>query len=235
MPEKINTIVDAVVEIRFISSFPPDAVFGLIYKGLKSRYSEPQPLPILQMPENIRELDGNLKYQPYHQFENEQFLLSVGPRVIVLRDAVMSRNKKYADWSAFMEELGHIIEELSSSEVVGKIERFGVRYINFFKDNIFSNTQISINTSAFVMENTFLGCEVASEDNGLRSRIQISNSAEVQASEGPRKGSVVDIDTFREKDLDLGTLLSLIDEGHTVLKDLFLNKVITEELKNKIV
>lgn len=63
-PKKISPcpIVEASVEIRFTSEVLPDAIFGIIYQAFKDEFSsKPEKLPILQLPEQIRSMDRNLK------------------------------------------------------------------------------------------------------------------------------------------------------------------------------
>ena len=56
IPKKITScpLVETIVELRFESSLPPDAIFGVIYQKLKSDYPKVDKLPILQIPEEIR-------------------------------------------------------------------------------------------------------------------------------------------------------------------------------------
>jgi len=56
IPKKIDPcpIVEAIVEIRFDSNLPGDAIFGVIYNQFKEDYPKFTKLPILQLPEAIR-------------------------------------------------------------------------------------------------------------------------------------------------------------------------------------
>ena len=67
LPKKINPcpILESIIELRFSTSFPHDAIFGIIYKEFKDLYPKVEPLPILQLPEIVRREDKNLLYKPY--------------------------------------------------------------------------------------------------------------------------------------------------------------------------
>jgi uncharacterized protein (TIGR04255 family) len=67
LPKKISPcpITEAIVELRFESDIPNDAVFGIVYQDFKTDYPVLEDLPILQLPESIRKQDKALHYKPY--------------------------------------------------------------------------------------------------------------------------------------------------------------------------
>lgn len=83
LPIKIDPcpIVNAFAEIRFSSPVPPDAVFGIVYNRLKPRYPQSRSLPVLQLPEAIRQADRKLRYDAQYHLEGDDFIVQVGPRV----------------------------------------------------------------------------------------------------------------------------------------------------------
>ncbi len=60
---KRNPILEAIAEVRFLSSVPNDAVIGLVFSSVQDIFGKPENLPILQLPAALREADPNLKYQ----------------------------------------------------------------------------------------------------------------------------------------------------------------------------
>ena len=56
-------IIEAIFEIRFESSFPGDAIFGIIYNCFKDEYQTVEQLPILQLPAAVRTQDPALQDQ----------------------------------------------------------------------------------------------------------------------------------------------------------------------------
>ena len=67
-PKKITPcpIIESVVEIRFDSAIPAEAIFGVVYNAFNDIFpNKPINLPILQIPEQIRNSDPNLQYKPH--------------------------------------------------------------------------------------------------------------------------------------------------------------------------
>ena len=48
-------ILEAIFEIRFESSFPGDAIFGIVYNEFKDEFQEVEQLPVLQLPAAMRD------------------------------------------------------------------------------------------------------------------------------------------------------------------------------------
>ena len=76
-------IQEAVVEIRFSTTKPADAVFGILYAKVNQNFTSTNPLPILQIPEAIRSQDPNLTYQPHYVLSRGDLNLKIGPKVLV--------------------------------------------------------------------------------------------------------------------------------------------------------
>ena len=72
-------LIDALIEFRFEAAITKSAVFGIIYNLIKEEYrGNVINLPILQIPEQIREVDPNLKFKPLYRIENERFVIQIG-------------------------------------------------------------------------------------------------------------------------------------------------------------
>ena len=92
-------IIEAIIEIRFESKLISDAIFGVIYNSVKETFPKTENLPILQIPENIRINDPNLKYNPYYSLLNNNFILQIGPKVVslinkVIRQHILNRENR---------------------------------------------------------------------------------------------------------------------------------------------
>ena len=134
LPLKITPepIVDALVEIRFVSSTHANAVFGILFNILKTEFPKVESLPILQIPESVRIADANLKFKPHYKVSNENFVVQIGPDLLSI-----SSFPKYAGWDSFSDKIFQILDVLNSTDIVDSIIRLGLRYVNFFDDNIF--------------------------------------------------------------------------------------------------
>jgi uncharacterized protein (TIGR04255 family) len=187
-----SPLVEAVVDVRFEPSIPPAAVFGYVYDLIKDRYGNISALPVLQIPEEIREKDPNLFFQPHYRMASTSFVLQLGPRIFNLA----ALDKGYPGWSLFREEIQLIFDTLSNKGVIGKVIRVGMRYINFFEDNVFhvSNFSVALRHKSIVNEKTLL--RVQFSDNALVTAVQITNDGNLQTAKGLQQGSVLDLDTF---------------------------------------
>ena len=135
LPKKIEPcpILEAVIELRFSTSFPHDAIFGIIYKEFKDLYPKVEPLPILQLPEIVRREDKNLLYKPYYKLHSrDSYILQVGARMISL-----VRLAPYSGWREFSERFRYIAKKVDELKIIDSYVRIGIRYINEFEGNIF--------------------------------------------------------------------------------------------------
>jgi uncharacterized protein (TIGR04255 family) len=194
IPKKITpcSIVEAVFEARFETSIPSAAVLGLLYPNLLDKFQNFNELPILQIPEDIRNQNPNLKYQPFYRFsDNANFEILVGSNVVAI-----SNTKNYAGWELFSENIYFILNILLEAKIPSAISRFGLRYMSFFELDIFKviNFELTQNKSPILSEALFINSLLRC-DNFLIN-LQLSNN--VILPENQKKGSLVDIDTYVE-------------------------------------
>ncbi|MCK4797634.1 MAG: TIGR04255 family protein [Spirochaetes bacterium] len=184
-------IIEAIIEIRFESKLISDAIFGVIYNSVKETFPKTENLPILQIPENIRINDPNLKYNPYYSLLNNNFILQIGPKVVSLI------NKGYDGWYIFVKKSSYIINTLKKLDIINSIERIGLRYTNFFENkNIFDfiNFDVSFNKSKINNE-LIIRANLKGENKNYNNGLQISNNVKLKIDNQIKSGSIIDIDT----------------------------------------
>lgn len=221
LPKKISPcpIIEATIELRFSSAILPDAIFGIIYQEFKDEFSgKAGKLPILQLPEAIRSIDPSLKYQPYYKLVAGNLIFQIGPRV-----ASLSNVNDYVGWETFSKKIKDTFSKLQTLKIIKSVERLGIRYINFFKEDIFNNINVSIVLNGKPLETlkTTLKAEIQ-EDNFINV-LQIANRARVKVQDGTLTGSVIDINTI-SKDIEgsfFEGMESLLEKGHNFEKVLF--------------
>jgi uncharacterized protein (TIGR04255 family) len=216
LPKKILPcpIIDALIEIRFSTGIHPSAVFGVIYNTLAKNYPKIDKLPILQVPEPIREADSSFKYKPYFKASNDTFIVQIGPDVFTI-----SSFPQYAGWDKFSIEIFSLIKTIKNLNIVTAVHRLGIRYINFFPVNIFENINLEIlcNDTKISGAKTHLRTEFLKDD--FKSTLQLTNDF----IHNSVPGSIIDIDTFKDKNLDsfFNLYEDLIHQGHLKEKELF--------------
>ena len=223
-------IVEAIVEIRFSSSLPEDAIFGVIHGQLKDEYPNHTQLPIMQLPADIRKKEATLRHQAYYQLSgNSPLLIGIGPRVLSIGYTKYSSNKTvdYPGWTDYMaSEASRVIETSLASLPEVKIERLGIRYQDFFKSvNIFDGTEPSFEFPQRTTKSLMVKTSI--EDKDMVHGITISNSANINLQEetGIRieSGSILDIDTAIDniKENIFDNTKELLTRVHDANKELF--------------
>src|SRR6266480_1902649 len=104
LPIKIDPcpIVEAILEIRFVTSESWATLPGLLFTRIRERYPEQKNLPLAQIPEEMRRHEPTFTYQPLIQFlSHSDFLIQFGPRVVSL----VAKSKEYTGWSALESEM----------------------------------------------------------------------------------------------------------------------------------
>ncbi len=227
LPTNINPapLVEAVVEVRFLPSIPPAAIFGKVYDMIQKDYGDISSLPILQLTEEVLELDPNLSCQPHYRAGNTRFLLQFGPRIFNV--AVLDKN--YPGWSLFRDEILRLFDIFIESGVIDSVIRVGIRYINYFSFNVFevSNFSICLEEKSLINEKTLLRVEFSNDH--LITSLQVSNGVQINIGTEIKQGSIIDLDTFCGKPNLAGNksqdFRNLIEDAHQALKRRFFSSL----------
>ncbi|PKL84819.1 MAG: TIGR04255 family protein [Ignavibacteriae bacterium HGW-Ignavibacteriae-1] len=217
-------IIDASVEIRFIPKINQNAVFGLIYQVLQDEFATVESLPILQLPEIVRSSDPNFKFKPLYKTSNNDYVVQIGPNVLTI-----SSFPNYVGWDKFSKKIFEILHKVETIDIIDRIERLGLRYINFFEDNIFDNIHLKVRLGSQVIlnKNTVVRTEI--EHGDFNSTLQIANNG----INNNRLGSIIDIDAFTSMELDKFFINKeiIINKGHAYEKELFFSLITDDFLK----
>ncbi len=229
-PNKITPcpIAEAIFEIRFESSLPSEAIFGVAYQDFKSDFPKMEKLPILQLPEMIRNSDPNLIFSPHYKLVKDNFIIQIGPKVFSL-----AATGEYCGWEIFSKEILAAYNRISALEVFDTISRCALRYINIFDGlNILdhSTLKLSIGKDDLVASKSNLMSEIEVET--CIHTLRIMNETEILLEGGTKKanGSVIDIDTIlKEIDNDMN---HNIEAAHLAEKELFFSLLSGEFLES---
>ena len=222
LPKQINPcpINQAVVEIRFDSPLPPDAIFGVVFNKLKDSYKDEGGLPILQIPAAVRNQDPNLLFQPHYKLVKDHYILQVGPKVISLAIT----DQKYTTWESYYEEIQTVFEKIKEIDFISNVLRVGLRYINFFADDIWENINISVK----VIENKIAGEEIFLRTVLLKDdyKVMLQAGNQLKLEENNLvvgRASIIDIDTSIEgENINFfEDMNSILEKGHSIEKEIF--------------
>jgi uncharacterized protein (TIGR04255 family) len=220
LPLKISPcpIEESIAEIRYLTNVPPDAIFGLIYPILKNDFPKLQKLPILQIPEDIRAKDKELKFKPHYRFSNDEYKFSIGPNVVAI-----STTPDYPGWKNYSQLIFNYLNQIRKLDFISTVNRFGLRYINFFDDDIYNNINLEILMSGETFNSKFkiLRTEIVEEE--FINVLQIANNINMKQDESQKHGSVLDIDTIIEGEIStfFQSMKDIINKAHNIEKALF--------------
>src|SRR5260370_27859835 len=154
VPRKIAPcpIVEAIFEIRFTTIEPWRTLPGLLHERIRERSPEQRDLPLAQIPEEIRRQEPTLAHLPLMQFLGADFLVQLGPSVINL----VTKLNAYPGWTIIQEQLRWLLERVQNAGFIQEAGRLGVRYIDFFKEDIFSKLSLGVTVAGQPLRDTEL-------------------------------------------------------------------------------
>ncbi|MGO9199161.1 MAG: TIGR04255 family protein [Limisphaerales bacterium] len=219
LPKSINPcpIREAVAEVRFESSVPADAVFGIAYQSLKNDFPEVNVLPITAIPADIRNADRDFAFQPHYMLRADAWTVLVGPKVISV-----GMRKVYPGWAVLSQRIKATLHQLHGTGIVKRAVRLGLRYISFFAFDIYPQLllRITVNNESWDGEETLFKTVLCS--HGCKNLLQIGKGLALVDKPG-ETGSIIDIDSFTtETEGEFGRVLERFLEGaHLSEKELF--------------
>ena len=230
LPKKLNKepLVDAVFEIRFSSSTPASSVLPGFFFAKAEQPTEwrVEPLPVAEIPSQMRNTDPNLRYQPLMRIHWDNF-------VILISDTSLGVGFKlpYPGWINFRGQIIKTVKLLADTKIVQNIERYSLKYIDVIDGRNLEEQIQRINMdlrigSHTLKEETFTVRLQISHDSFINI-IQIAAPVNVNMVDGNvRNGALVDTDTIcnhQTSDLRqfIDELPNRLDEIHLENKKMF--------------
>lgn len=228
IPKKIEKcpIIEAMLEFRFKTNFPSDAIFGIIYSKIKHYFPKVESLPILQIPEKVRTQDPNLMYQPCYKLCRENFILQIGPKSISFVNI-----EKYLGWEILEENIKKYFDQIFSLEFIDKFERMGLRYVNFFEPKNFKHVTLKAKLNEIPFDAKQINIQAVIDSGKFKSNITVINKAKVLIKKSAIEGSIIDIDTYFDSAFSHDNALSLANEAHKEENIIFFNLLEDEYVK----
>ncbi|MGO8756001.1 MAG: TIGR04255 family protein [Gallionellaceae bacterium] len=198
LPKKLKKepLIDAVFEVRFTSAFPAGGVLpGLLFKGLKGDKRLEQ-LPLLQLPQVIRDADSNLRFAPLSRLDWQQFYINVGDRSVSV-----GFKYPYPGWNSFKPAIIEVMDVLNGADILKSVERYSLKYID-----LLPATDLGEQVSLINFDVTLAGHKLEKEAfqirieiprDGFIHAVQVVSSAMATLHTGKsRQGLIVDVDTI---------------------------------------
>lgn len=218
-----NPIIDAGLEMSVSYNVPSDVIVGNLFNFLHQKDENVglQKLPVSNIPDEIRRMDPSLKGKPTHQLACKFGFVQVGENVLCVGGVM-----PYVSWDNFERFIKDVIAFLSDNSLVRKIDLVKLRYLNFFKKNIFKSINLSIKMEGLgtLCEGaTIFRTEIPCAD-GVLGVLQITNGVHVKnASLGlDDDGSLIDIQTVGRQ-VSMESLPTVVAKLHQEVETLFVN------------
>lgn len=198
-PEKLPTrispcpILEAVMEIRFVTGVDWALLPGLLYTQIKDRYPRSEKLTIASMPEEFFRNDPTLTYMPRMRFIGQGFIVQFGPRVVSLLTS-----GEYPGWQQIHDELSWLLERLQLAGFVHEGERLGMRYIDFFEEDIFSHLVLDVRSGGESITGVEMNFSTVFRRGELIARLILNNGAMITRDNVVICGSILDLDVWLE-------------------------------------
>lgn len=228
LPKKLKKepLIDAVFEVRFTSTFPAGGVLpGLIFGGLKGDKKIEQ-LPLLQLPQGIRDADPNLRFAPLNRLDWQQFYINVGDRSVSV-----GFKHPYPGWNSFKPAIVEIMNILKGADILKSVERYSLKYIDLLpatdlvEQVSFINFDVTLAGHKLEKEAFHIRLEIPR--HGFMHTVQVVSPATATLHTGEsRQGLIVDVDTIaNQQDVSFDELLcgfsDKLDAIHQANKDVF--------------
>ena len=221
--KKSNPIIETSLELSVLFNVPSDAIVGILYNSLRQVNDgvKLHKLPVANIPDEIRKMDTNLKDKPTHQLVCTGGFVQIGENILCIGGRM-----PYISWGVFKEFIEQIIRLLHDNKLIGNIKNIKLRYLNFFKDNIFENINLMISMQGvdrLCSGSTVFRTEIPC-NNEMLGVLQITNGVHVSnKSLGlDNNGSLIDIIIIK-KHVSLPISSDTIDAMHQEVEDLFIN------------
>jgi len=233
LPKQITPcpINQAVVEIRFNSPLPPDAIFGVVFNKLKDSYKDEGGLPILQIPAAVRNQDPNLLFQPHYKLVKDHYILQIGPKVISLAIT----DQKYTTWESYYTEIQEVFEKVNEIGFISEVLRVGLRYINLFVDDIWENINISVKISDNEIHSDEIFVRTLLDKGEYKVNLQTGNQLKLEDNKQiVGRASVIDIDTFiLDENINFfSNMKEILWSSHDIEKEIFFTLLKDDFLKS---
>lgn len=140
IPRKLkhDAIVEAIVELRFETTTKPEYLLVRLAEMEAWKQFNESRLPAYSIPETLREVDTNLRYQPIFELLRDQRSLKIGPRVVSYH-----LRQPYNGWAAFGKEVSEVVDAVFSKADSPVIKRLGLRYLNALTSDLHGIRSVS--------------------------------------------------------------------------------------------
>ncbi len=193
-------MVDAVFETRYVATAEAYRVLpGLLFGKLRDRYKvKVEPLPLSQVPEQIRHQDPDLIYQPLVRIHLGKYTVGLSERSVLI-GCVMP----YEGWGGFRAMILEILPHLLEGSLVTGVERYSMKYVDLIESDDWAtqvkvlNWDVRIGKHRLVAEPANLRVEFKRDDlvHIVTATTNAKAQFEIDGRSSSKVGAVIDVDS----------------------------------------
>lgn len=213
-------VIEASFELRFNKEIQISEIIpGYLFHSLDCKKPITN-LPASQIPKNVRDSDENLHFALVHRLEWKNYLIGISDHGIVI-----STKENYKGWTDFKDTILTVINALSKLNINDRIERIGIKYVDFFEMKSKKDCQFDKLNIEFRLANEDLGANrltmrlerIGDEYDTV---IQVISHAVVMSENGQfnKNGLVLDIDTIKNLNVNSDVALFISDTDNQLNK-----------------
>lgn len=224
-------IIEATIQVNCTFFFEPDLAVGLLFSSISNVFGidnlRMERLPILNLPEELRRADPNLRDKPYYKINCGKYYILMG-----LYGLSFGVNPPYAGWEDFKRFSIKVFDLLKDNLVKG-VSAISLKYLDFFKDiNILekANCSFSLNGTPITAIPTIFRTELPIDR--FMKVIQITNGVHLRnpALRIDNDGSLIEIILFT-KNVSKENFNQAIEDAHYHQKNSFFELLTDEYLQ----
>lgn len=221
LPYKISPcpILEVTVEIKFSTTYPHNAIFGIFYNVFKDKFNQIESLPITQIPEEVRINDPNFKFKVFYKLHGNNYTIQIGYDVITLHC-----NEPYVGWNDFSVVITEFFSRVQSTGLINQVLSLSLQYINFFENDIFKNANVSIEVAGKKIDSGKSTIRIEIPHKEYIQVLQVANDIVVEnpLKKSRKQGSLLDISLIVIEPIDFfNQAMVLINSLHDEEKEIF--------------
>lgn len=210
-------IVETIFEVRFGTSTPADAVFGLVYHALRAEMPKVELLAIGTLPPAMRQADAGMAYQPHHRLTGGPLTALIGPRVVAL-----AWTGDYPGWEKFADFVRNAFKKVEQEGLIDTTERLGLRYISLFPGDVLPKLALDLTLNGRPLVGRGTSVRTLLERSGCQCLLHVGKDMALAGN--PQKGgTIIDIDAHLDASsgAPLPEVPSFLETAHFAEKELF--------------
>jgi uncharacterized protein (TIGR04255 family) len=127
----------------------------------------------------------------------------------------------YNGWKEFYQESEFIFKSFFKLKLISKVNRIGLRYVNFFDFNIFDKLTITLKSKHQSIHEQNSELKTSCLYNSYSNNIRVSNNTKLTINQDELVGSIIDMDTVNTGSSEINDFLNEVNKMHNTEKKVF--------------